>query len=154
MQLSFTVLKLWYFLYRYKNPYFKNLSKNGRNSMVNISKTKSRRYIFLCIFGKSMSKLTNSRIFMKKSFGNPYCIVFPYAIVLWHGIFVPKKIHKKSKKYKNVHFALYMMTTPTPTIIYWNNLNYHLWRSEGWGPWHWRPTELYTKPVLFLYMIL
>ena len=77
MQLSFTVLKLWYFLYRYKNPYFKNLSKYGRNSIVNISKTKSRRYIFLCIFGKSMSKLTKSRIFTNKSFGNPYCIVFP-----------------------------------------------------------------------------
>ena len=64
------------FSLRYKNPYFKNLSKNGRNSIVNISKTKSRRYIFLCIFGKSMSKLTKSRIFMKKSIGNPYCIVF------------------------------------------------------------------------------
>jgi hypothetical protein len=52
-----------------KKSYFKNLSKNGRNSIVNISKTKSRRYIFLCIFGKSMSKLTKSRIFMKKSIG-------------------------------------------------------------------------------------
>ena len=52
------------------------------------------------------------------------------------------------------NFALYMMTTPTRTIIYWNNLNYHLWRSEGWEPWQWKPTELYTKPVLFLYMIL
>jgi hypothetical protein len=30
-----------YFLYRYKNPYFKYLPKNGRNSIVNISKTKS-----------------------------------------------------------------------------------------------------------------
>jgi hypothetical protein len=64
---EFRPLKLWYFLYRYKNPYFRNLSKTGRNSVANISKTKSRRYIFLCIFGKSMSKLTKSRIFMKKS---------------------------------------------------------------------------------------
>jgi hypothetical protein len=41
--------------------------KNGRNSIVNISKTKPRRYICLCIFGKSMSKLTKSRIFIKEN---------------------------------------------------------------------------------------
>ena len=64
----FTAIKIRFFL---------NLSKNGRNSIVNISKTKSRRYIFLCIFGKSMPKLTTSRMFMKKSIGNPYCMVFP-----------------------------------------------------------------------------
>jgi hypothetical protein len=46
--------------------------KNGRNSIVFISKTKSRRYIFLCIFGKSMLKSTTSRIFMKKSIGTDF----------------------------------------------------------------------------------
>ena len=61
-----------------------------------------------------------------------------------------RKIYTKNRKNTRTCTSLkYMTTTPTRTIIYWNNLNYHLWKSEGWGPWHWKPTELYTKPVLF-----
>jgi hypothetical protein len=51
MEIALPVKKLSYKNWsNLKNPYFKNLSKNGRNSIVNISKTKSRRYLFLCIF--------------------------------------------------------------------------------------------------------
>jgi hypothetical protein len=66
------------------------LSKIGRNSIVNISKTKSRRYIFLCTFGKSMSKLTKSRIFMKK--------------IIWQSLLY--RIPLRSFIYRNIRIRL------------------------------------------------
>jgi hypothetical protein len=34
----------------------------------------------------------------------------------------------------------------------YKNIKTRAWRVLIWGGW--RPTELYTKPILFLYMIL
>ena len=90
------------------------------DSISNIGKKAARQLNFLKRIGSNLSRLVKLTIYHSFILSN-----LSYCPLTWH--FCTEKYTQKNRKNTRTCTSLkYMKTTPTRTIIYWNNLNYHL----------------------------